>query len=162
MYQGAQRKNEDFGRREQGFSGQNRQNQGQERMGRDNRAHSQNRQPRVSDNDFPAMHMQQRQQGQQNMDNRRMNNPIRSSQQQNMGQQFGQGRQQSDMRRQQAPFNTQKNMQDAQIVEDTKMNQPIEDMTMPTQDEPYSPQNNEEVPDDWLMPKVFKGSKNNN
>jgi hypothetical protein len=161
MYQGAQRKNEDTGRRDQAFSGQNRQNQGQDRGGRDNRGQS--RQPRISENDFPAMHMQG--QSQQNTDNRRMNNPTR--QQPQMPPQRQQSRFNQQQSRQQGSQNQQQqypqetSVQDGQIIEDAQISQPVEDMSIP-QNPSYPPQSNEDVPDDWLMPKVFKGSKNNN
>jgi hypothetical protein len=40
-------------------------------------------------------------------------------------------------------------------------NQPVEDVRMP-EESSFGAQNNEDIPDDWLMPKVFKSSKNNN
>ncbi len=55
---------------------------------------------------------------------------------------------------------------EAEIIEDeqplrTDRNQPIEEMQAPSE-QPYSAPSNEDIPDDWLMPKVFKSSKNNN
>ena len=55
-------------------------------------------------------------------------------------------------------------VQDAQIVDepvmDAQMNQPMDDMPMPQEN--FDNNTPEDVPDDWLMPKVFKSSKNNN
>ncbi len=187
MYQGAQRKADE--RREQNAAPMqnNRQPQQhmQERQGRDqmqdrNRDHNRqgqnNRPQRVSENDFPAMHMQNRtsqNQGQNNNDNRRMNNPMRNQQNnpQRPSQQFGQNRNMADIRnkimeeaqRSQAPFQVPvEEVKDAQIVdEQPQMNQPIEDMVMP-EEQNYNAQPQDDIPDDWLMPKVFKSSKNNN
>ncbi len=176
MYKGAQRKVEEQQqqpRREQGFSNPSRQpQQQQERFGRDQRQQGRP-QPRVSENDFPAMHMQQprnpQNQGQVN-ENRRMNNPTRnvSSNPVRSNQQFGQNRNVSDVRNKiseevkpQPQFQPQnEDIHEAEVVEDIQMNQPIDDVQMP--EENFTPQNPEEIPDDWLMPKVFKGSKNNN
>lgn len=55
-------------------------------------------------------------------------------------------------------------VQDAQIIDepmDRQMNQPVHDAQMP-QDQSFDENPPEDVPDDWLMPKVFKSSKNNN
>lgn len=188
MYQGAKRKEESH--REQGFGGSNMRqvqerssrDQGQSRGNRD-QGRSQGPRPsqRIPENDFPAMHMQSRpSQNQtqnlnqeQNNDNRRMQNPNRSisSNAPRSSQQFGQNRNVEDIRNKimeevkkpqvqfQAPV---EDFQEAQIIEDQpQMNQPIEDVQMP-EEQPFVPENNEDIPDDWLMPKVFKSSKNNN
>jgi len=49
---------------------------------------------------------------------------------------------------------------DAQLVSEPTMS-PIEDV-MPTEQESFDASSPDEIPDDWLMPKVFKSSKNNN
>ncbi|MDO8269342.1 MAG: hypothetical protein Q7T54_01560 [Candidatus Levybacteria bacterium] len=198
MYQGAKRKEESH--REQGLGGSNAR-QAQERLGRDqgqnrgnrDQGRSQSSRPsqRVSDNDFPAMHMQphpsqsqtqnqnpygdtqvKQDRGQIN-DNRRMPNPNRSvsSNAPRPNQQFGQNRNVDDIRNKimeevknpQAQFQSPiDDVQEAQIIEDQpQMSQPIEDVQTP-EDQPFVPENNEDIPDDWLMPKVFKSSKNNN
>jgi hypothetical protein len=89
------------------------------------------------------------------------------------GQNFGQNRtprQQQDQQRFNSPIDDEEPMrnpqvQDAEIVEDQavepQMNAPMEDVAMP-QDQNFDNVNPEEIPDDWLMPKVFKSSKNNN
>lgn len=51
------------------------------------------------------------------------------------------------------------NVQDADIVEEPIRNQPQE---VREPEEQYNAPDPSEVPDDWLMPKVFKSSKNNN
>ena len=187
MYQGAQRKVEE--RREQApapMQNSNRQQQPQmqERQGRDqmqdrNRDHNRqgqnNRPQRVSENDFPAMHMQNRpaQNLGQNNDNRRMNSPMRNPQNnpQRPSQQFGQNRNMNDIRnkimeeaqRSQAPFQAPiEEVKDAQIIdEQPQMSQQVNDMVMP-EEQNYNAQPQDDIPDDWLMPKVFKSSKNNN
>ncbi len=49
---------------------------------------------------------------------------------------------------------------DAQLVNEPTV-APIEDVTMP-EEQNYNEAPTDEIPDDWLMPKVFKSSKNNN
>jgi hypothetical protein len=181
MYQGAQRKADE--RREQNAPMQNNNRQPQERQGRDhqdrnrdhNRQQQNNRPQRVSENDFPAMHMQNRpgQNQGQNNDNRRMNSPMRNPQNnpQRPNQQFGQNRNMADIRtkimeeaqRSQTPFQAPaEEVKDAQIIdEQPQMSQPINDMVIP-EEQSYNTQPQDEIPDDWLMPKVFKSSKNNN
>lgn len=195
MYHGAQRKAEEAiqqqPRRDQSFS-ENRQNNSprQDRQNRDQRQQPQQTQQnrnRVSQTDFPAMHMQPRggQQGQAPMrglinENRRQNNPTRNMppMQSRGQQQFGQGINQNDNRNKPfeenqgtgSQFNRYDDVQEAAIVEDNRRdaspaNQtpiaPIEDIQEP-EVQTYQPPVPEEVPDDWLMPKVFKSSKNNN
>ena len=193
MYQGAQRKNEEV-RREQG--GQGRPSDRQANMGRG--------QQRVSETDFPAMHMQgraqqgpqrapqqrnpmqqPRQQGQNRPQQQRQQQPPRFGQntqdiddlmqkinEENVrqgGQQFDRTRQQEKPFREpvvqeeiKSQYEENPRIQDAQVVaDDMSVNQPIEDANMP-QEQPFAPQSNEDIPDDWLMPKVFKSSKNNN
>ena len=41
------------------------------------------------------------------------------------------------------------------------MNTQVEEIQTP-EESGYNPPNPDEIPDDWLMPKVFKSSKNNN
>jgi nanoRNase/pAp phosphatase (c-di-AMP/oligoRNAs hydrolase) len=157
MYMGAQRKGEEQQqqpRREQqqSFQNQPRQNRGQDRPNRDQRQgqnQSQNRQNRVSDVDFPAMHMQ------------RPSNPTRGVQStpQRPQPQFTQNRNQDDIRNK---IMEESRMQDPVIDEEQVMtNAPIEEVQMPEEPQ-FTPQSTEEIPDDWLMPKVFKSSKNNN
>lgn len=56
--------------------------------------------------------------------------------------------------------NTRSSIQDAQIVNEPKRSSlPVEDVIP---EAPYIPPSPDEIPDDWLMPKVFKSSKNNN
>ena len=59
-------------------------------------------------------------------------------------------------------------IQEAQLVNEPRMSMnepmvdaPIQNDQMP-EDTQYNPPSPSEVPDDWLMPKVFKSSKNNN
>jgi hypothetical protein len=62
----------------------------------------------------------------------------------------------------QRQFEPEDSIEDAQIVNEPIMqNQPVEDVRMP-EESSFGAQNNEDIPDDWLMPKVFKSSKNNN
>lgn len=56
--------------------------------------------------------------------------------------------------------NDQYPVRDAEIVNEPQMSAPQDDQ-MP-EEAPYQAPAPEEVPDDWLMPKVFKSSKNNN
>lgn len=196
MYQGAQRKGENI-QREQNVH---------ERPQHQDRPMQSRPQPRVNENDFPAMHMQNRGTSQQrnpiipqrnqqpqarpqNMQNR-LAHPHSQPQGQRQQPQFGQNaRDIEDLLRKineenarrnasqshqnrndrsnmpQAPrenrqqYNQNPIIEDAQVVEDVKG---IPDDMMPPQEDSYQPQRNEEVPDDWLMPKVFKSSKNNN
>ena len=217
MYQGAQRKADEQpsqrkadeqssqpqqqqGRRDQSFQNSGRQNQGQNQGQNQNReARSQqnnNRPQRVSDADFPAMHMQAPKVS-QNTDNRRTNNPTRGAQNvnpQRSEQPFSQNRNMVDeirnkIRQENRPQQQFQNesmpsqpmqsqshqsqpmpspimediepeIQDAQLVNEPTMS-PIEDV-MPTEQESFNPATTDEIPDDWLMPKVFKSSKNNN
>lgn len=174
MYHGAQRKADEAQiHREAPNMGAPRYGQNQDR---NRESRSQGNRPRVNDNDFPAMHIQggrnqQQSQNQQN-ENRRQNS-MRPQQPQNQPrrqqQQFGQSQRANDIRekimREVAPqpqFEPENTIEDAQIVNEPIMqNQPVEDTQMP-QEPSFDPQSNEEIPDDWLMPKVFKSSKNNN
>ena len=109
----------------------------------------------------------------QNNDNRRMNSPMRNPQNnpQRPSQQFGQNRNMNDIRnkimeeaqRSQAPFQAPiEEVKDAQIIdEQPQMSQQVNDMVMP-EEQNYNAQPQDDIPDDWLMPKVFKSSKNNN
>lgn len=176
MYHGAQRKMEDQhnqSRRDTQSMGQSRQLQNQDRGRGEQRHPQQQARQRVNDNDFPAMHMQNRG-GQFSHQENRPTHQQRPQQPQNQPrpQQFG-GQQsqkaQADIRdkliHEQTPaprFDNNEAIEDAQIVNEPIQNQPIEDMKMPQESSSYSPQSNEDVPDDWLMPKVFKSSKNNN
>ncbi len=231
MYMGAQRKTEeirrdeqprrdiqatrqddgrrdDFRREERFDRNDNNQRQQFQDRGRDrNQDRNQGRQ-RVQDNDFPAMHMQGRNQSQDRRDrNQQPRNPqqqMPSRPQQTQQQAFGQDRQNraqgqkpfgsnpndieelmrkikeenarrnpqnrpqrnpQDFSRREEPEEQQAPIQDAQIVDDQvpepQMSAPIEDAQIP-QDQGYNPPASEDVPDDWLMPKVFKSSKNNN
>ncbi len=165
--------------------------QGKRDQNRDPRG-QQNRQPRVSnsgsqrvnDTDFPAMHMQG-QRGQQNqntVDNRRFNNPQRINPvvaSQRSQQQFPQGRAAVDdirnrIRQEERPTAPVQNqptqtpvmddvepeIMDAQLVNEPTV-APIEEVAMP-EEQNFSETPTDEIPDDWLMPKVFKSSKNNN
>jgi hypothetical protein len=137
----------------------------------------------VNDADFPAMHMQGPRGSQNPTDNRRFNNPQRGGQQapQRSQQPFGQGRNAVDdirnrIRQQQedratAPVQNQPmptpvmddvepEIMDAQLVNEPTV-APIEDVAMP-EEQNYNEAPTDEIPDDWLMPKVFKSSKNNN
>lgn len=168
MYHGAQRKMEEQGRREN--MGQPRQQQNQDRN-RGEQRHPQQRQ-RVSETDFPAMHMQSNR-GQNQQQESRRDNPMRAPQPQNpprMSQQFGGNQPQRTqdirekiMREARPSYEPQERIEDAQIVNEPIMQTqpPVEDTRMP-QEPSFDDQNNEEIPDDWLMPKVFKSSKNNN
>ncbi len=174
MYHGAQRKAEEAQmRREAPILGASRQSQDRNR---EPRFQQQSNRPRVNDNDFPAMHMQggrNQQQGQNQQNENRRQNPMRTQQPQNQPkmqqQQFGQSQRANDIRekirREEASrpqFEPEDAIEDAQIVnEPIVQSQPVENTRMP-QEPSFDPQNNEEVPDDWLMPKVFKSSKNNN
>lgn len=207
MYQGAQRRED---RSQQSFSNQaprqaqiqdraNR-DQGRDRGNRDGRQQGNRpfgdaqgkrddqKQPRVSDNDFPAMHMQPNPRVQQdnnrdlsrdtqrdpNRDSRR-NMPSRNPQNampQRGGQQFSHGSQGSvndirnkliEEKRIQKQFEQPDEIEQIQqVIEDPQLNQPIEDVQMSQEQPSFETQNNEEIPDDWLMPKVFKSSKSNN
>lgn len=219
MYQGAQRRGEEVSqqsRRDQGFGGQRHQER-PDRPDRDQR--QQQRQPRVSpsvpprsspfdsqknspfdsqkvgENDFPAMHMQQRQQnenrraqGQRFGSNQQRGQHFGRDQRENDQQFGGQNRQQS--RPQQGQFGQRNDdvdelmrkikeenarfMQedrqnksypqasDAEIVEEPKNTQGQDMGPEEPQEAPYIPPAPDEIPDDWLMPKVFKSSKNNN
>ena len=191
MYLGAQRKTEEKREQNAPIQNNNRQYQSQDRQSRDqgqdrnrdNNRQSQNtnRSQRVSENDFPAMHMQaprtnqnqNQNQGQNNDGRRASNNPVRNMQNnsQRPSQQFGQNRSVNDIRskimeevqRPQAPFQAPvEEVRDAQIVEEQpQMSQPVADMVMPEETN-YNSQPQDDIPDDWLMPKVFKSSKNNN
>ena len=189
MYLGAQRKTEEKREQNAPMQNNNRQYQSQDRQSRDqgqdrnrdNNRQSQNtnRSQRVSENDFPAMHMQaprtnqNQNQGQNNDGRRSSNNPVRNMQNnsQRPSQQFGQNRSVNDIRskimeevqRPQAPFQAPvEEVRDAQIVEEQpQMSQPVADMVMPEETN-YNSQPQDDIPDDWLMPKVFKSSKNNN
>jgi hypothetical protein len=98
-----------------------------------------------------------------------MRNPQNNPQRPN--QQFGQNRNMADIRtkimeeaqRSQTPFQAPaEEVKDAQIIdEQPQMSQPINDMVIP-EEQSYNTQPQDEIPDDWLMPKVFKSSKNNN
>jgi hypothetical protein len=50
--------------------------------------------------------------------------------------------------------------EDTKIVNEPPMNAPIQDAQMP-EEAIYQAPDPQDVPDDWLMPKVFKSSKNN-
>ncbi len=178
MYHGAQRKaDEGQIRREAAHMNQPRQqdrNRGEHRS-----QQNQSRQPRVNENDFPAMHMQNRPaSGQQYQQENRRVNPMRPQQPQNRPRQ---PQYQNPMPQQQrTPHDIREKLmqeqeaqnrfgaaeptyEDAQIVNEPMQNQaPIEDQRMPQEPSYNNPQSNEDVPDDWLMPKVFKSSKNNN
>jgi len=216
MYSGAQRKNEEQPRREQQHQDRNqRQPMNVDRNVRDQRPHGNNHNqqpPRVTDTDFPAMHMQgQRNQtsfnqpsSQQSQDPRRNqprhqqgnnNRPQQNSQMQNnrpANKSFGQnsndiddlmrkineennrvrgasqGQNQQNSQSQQTQQNS-RNMpnhepivEEPQFVDDQKFApQDVVSSSMP-QNNSFDSQNSDEVPDDWLMPKVFKSSKNNN
>ncbi len=173
-------------RRDQSFQNAPRRDQNRDPRGQ------QNRQPRVSnsdsqrvnDTDFPAMHMQG-QRGQQNqnpIDNRRFNNPQRSNPSvspQRPQQQFPQGRAAVDdirnrIRQEERPTvpvqnqplptpvmdDVEPEIMDAQLVNEPTV-APIEDVVMP-EEQNFDSTPTDEIPDDWLMPKVFKSSKNNN
>jgi len=226
MYVGAQRKNDTEReisqlepqyqpRPNQPRQNQPRQNQQpQQDRGREARPqNTDNRGQRINDNDFPAMHMQNRQQNSQGQQNPRNQQPRQQQNAPRQNQQFGQNRQQnaprqsqqsgqnsqdieelmrkineenknrssgnnqqfspqSQVRPQQGQQNTipdlrdqedqyQPQIQDAEIVNTPIINTSIEDNDAPDQ-MPYTPPSPDEVPDDWLMPKVFKSSKNNN
>jgi hypothetical protein len=181
---------QDQPRRDQGFQNAPRpydNAQGKRDQNRDQRG--QNRQqPRVNDADFPAMHMQgpRGSQNQNPTDNRRFNNPQRGGQQapqrpqqpfdRTQGGQFGQGQSAVDdirnrIRQQQEEKSAVSNqmpvdddldqpIMDAQLVNEPTV-APIEDVAMP-EEQNYNEAPTDEIPDDWLMPKVFKSSKNNN
>lgn len=181
MYQGAQRKED---RREQGFTSTGRQSQQPDRFDRSGRDQqrqnrpfdsAQGKQVRVSETDFPALHMQgqrvsqNQNQGQIN-DNRRIN-PARNDQISNRQQTaspLSQNQNINELRnkimeednRQPSRFAPAEDIKDVQLVE-PQTSLPAEDIQVP-EEQPYIPPNIEDVPDDWLMPKVFKSSKNNN
>jgi len=202
-----QRRNDDSqqqGRRDQGFQNaprQQGQNQNRDSRGqsfdrassnsadRQDKQNNQRQQPRVSDTDFPAMHMQgprpSQTQNQNPIDNRRFNNPQRSNPAvapQRSQQQFPQGRAVVDdirnkLREEQRsrpvgqnPMNgtmptppmedIEPEILDAQLVNEPTV-APIEDTVMP-EEQSFDATLTDEIPDDWLMPKVFKSSKNNN
>jgi len=172
MYQGAQRKGEE--RREQVFSGQNRQNRDQQRQNRPFDS-AQGKQVRVSDTDFPALHMQGARVSQnqsQTNDNRRTT-PMRNTQISNQPRSnapFTQSQNVNELRkkimeednnRQSSRFAPDKDLQDAKLDQEEQAPMPVEDFKE-SFEQPYIPPSNEDVPDDWLMPKVFKSSKNNN
>ncbi len=127
---------------------------------------------RVNDTDFPAMHMQNNR-GQNQQQESRRDNQMRAPQPQNpprMSQQFAgnepqrtQDIREKIMRETRPSYEPQDRVEDAQLVNEPSMQsqQPVEDTRMP-QEPSFENQNNEEIPDDWLMPKVFKSSKNNN
>lgn len=171
--------------------GKNRDQRGQNRpIGDTQGKRDDQRQPRVSDTDFPAMHMQgprvnQNQNQNPATDNRRFNNPQRSNSAvtpQRSQQQFGQGRSVVDdirnkLREEQRsrpvgqnPMNgtmptppmddIEPEILDAQLVNEPTA-APIEDVAMP-EEQGFNEAPTDEIPDDWLMPKVFKSSKNNN
>lgn len=129
---------------------------------------------RVGENDFPAMHMQGRPQPSQ-MPRRplppqspRPQNPVGRSQQPQISAQdiMNKIRQESPARQPEPQY------EEGQFNPIPQDNQAINDSAMPHEAQPPFPpqpqnempvdQNNEDVPDDWLMPKVFKSSKNNN
>jgi len=228
MYIGAQRKGEMPQQQPQ------QQNTQQDRRQHDRPAQNQNRQTRVSDSDFPAVHMQNRNQQPRHNSQQRNSQQPQARPQQQFGQnrpaqtqnsprpqqQFGQnsrdieelmrkineenarraGNQQPRPQQQFSqnrpvnnpipePMNNQMPMgntypaqdtmpfeepyqepqiQDAQVINEPEMNMnepvmnaPIQNDQMP-EDTQYNPPSPSEVPDDWLMPKVFKSSKNNN
>lgn len=133
MYQGAKRQDQ--------RSGQQRQPQPQ-------------RQQRVADNDFPAMHFQQKpfDQAQGKRDNR---------QDQNQKRQF----QQDDQTDRQQIIRNELANQPVRQAQD----RPVQQQPSPRQEDPKfmnedvnmpsNVQNSGDIPDDWLMPKVFKSSK---
>jgi nanoRNase/pAp phosphatase (c-di-AMP/oligoRNAs hydrolase) len=171
MYQGAQRRNE-----ERGFNQPR--NQGQRGQGQENRNLNRQRvsnfqvsrvsspaprvgtpaSPRVSDNDFPAMHMRQNNASQNQNENPRVlnNRGNESSQRQRSAPQNNDFNNVDDIRNRisEEDARSQNNFSNQQ------QNEP-QDQPMP-QNPSFDTQNNEDVPDDWLMPKVFKSSKNNN
>lgn len=162
MYQGAQRKGEEQPRREQQLGGQRNPSQQNDRRGREQRNQPQ---PRVADSDFPAMHMQGQPRVQdQARDNRRPDVP-RMPQPQRGGQFAQTQRNVADIRNKLMQHQNQQQFEqpaeEDQPMVPSPMAQPVEDVQMPPQ-QSYSQQNNEDIPDDWLMPKVFKSSKNNN
>ena len=179
-------------RNDQSYPQSSRSSQFQERLNRDqgqNRGSRQqpqdNRSQRSSGSDFPAMHMQGRvsQNPTRGSDNRSVNNPARNIQSSAQG---FQNRNVNDIRnkiieesRPQAPFQSLSDSRDPQIFEEARANQPIEEVHFPEDtvstpvsnqslqgeqrgNQNFSTPSTEDVPDDWLMPKVFKSSKNNN
>ncbi len=177
MYQGAQRREN----RDNNRGGQREQGQTPREPMQPQRSNPQQQRQRVNENDFPAMHMQNRPQQPQM--------PRRP--QSALGQ-----RPQPQMPR---PQNTQPQMSPQDIInkirQETPVRQPqpqvepvyeegqfdaissqapepMDNNSMPFDNEPPFPpqpqenavssQNTEEIPDDWLMPKVFKSSKNQN
>ena len=218
MYVGAQRKGEAMPQQQQPQQ-QPQQPQQQYQQRPSQQQQVRNQQQRINDNDFPAMHMQGRQQQRNNP--QRQQRPQQQQQyqqrpqqqqvrpQQQPQQQFGQNSadieelmrkiNEENARRQgggqnqnrpqarpqqplespmahaapaapqmpildqndpmQDPF-VNPQVQDAQIVNEPQMN-PMQDAQMP-EETPYTAPDPSEVPDDWLMPKVFKSSKNNN
>lgn len=173
MYQGAQRKEEE-GRESFQSSGRRQQPDRFDRSGRDQQR-QQTRPQRVSENDFPALHMQgsrgaQTQNQGKTSDNRRIN-PLRNtpfSNQPRSNVPLLHNQNINDLRNkimdedkdQPSDFPPVEDINDAQLV-DPQNSIPVEDVQMP-QDQSYIAPNIEDVPDDWLMPKVFKSSKNNN
>ena len=176
MYQGAKRKEE---ARRESFQGTGRQSQQPDRFDRSLRDQQRQQvrpQQRVSETDFPAMHMRgQRSSQSQNQtqinDNRRMN-PVRNPQisnQPRFASPLAQSQSVNELRnkimeednRQQSDFAPTEDVKDAQLVAEPQISLPVEDFKAP-EEQPYIPPNIEDVPDDWLMPKVFKSSKNNN
>lgn len=151
MYLGAQRKND------------GRQQVPQEPR-RDNRPQN-NRNSRISGNDFPAMHMQQRGSNQSQNDNRRMNNNQgRGNIQTQIPQKQEVQSQSQDIENLMNKISEEGTSAQQNTNRDTQ--QPVQnnipkDPQVP-QSSSFDTQNNEDVPDDWLMPKVFKSSKNNN
>lgn len=166
MYQGAQRRNEEksFNRQNQGQRGQNQDNRNQNRQRVSSSAPrvSTSVSPRVNENDFPAMHMQQRGISQNQNDNRRFSNPSQA----NLASRQNPQMQEQDLNDVRNRISNESIQQPRGVYEDQNMDQNMRDDTpqdsqMP-QNQSYDSQNNEDVPDDWLMPKVFKSSKNNN
>lgn len=204
MYNGAQRSDEKADTRVQEQRQNPRPQRFQERQ--DDQREASQQKPRVSDTDFPAMHMQgsrnqgdeRRQRNQQRGQEERSRRPQNQSQtrqfqdrSQRPQQAFGQNPQDiEELMRRINEENAKRNIgkrqdqprqernqsqnrsedrresfsnprvQDAEVVEDQAQNRIPEDVKMP--EENYSPPEPSEVPDDWLMPKVFKSSKNNN
>jgi len=161
MYQGAQRRD-------------GRDNRGQREQAQRHTQQPQQRQ-RVGENDFPAMHMQNRQQQQnrrpqQDRSQQRPQEPRVARPQQPQGQMNSQDiinkiRQETPVREPEPQYEEgQFADMDSQNTQSMSENARQFDNQPPFPPQPQTDvnteQSSEDVPDDWLMPKVFKSSKN--
>lgn len=127
---------------------------------------TQNRAPKVNQNDFPAMHIQDIRSQIQN--DARMQNPKPNNNQRNF---HSQNRNVNPMPEE--VYEDQPQVQDEQVINEqpqmssfdapqVRQDKAIQNQPMPQEEEFDNNSRSEDVPDDWLMPKVFKSSKNNN